>query len=173
MPSIGSITISDGPLPTYEAFLNVIPATSTANDIWAISGSATKTVKVNKIWISGTRASASQQEIRALKRNTANSGGTPTTATAVSCDSTSPAATAVVTVYTAAATTGNLVGYFRVLKHNIPTAIATFADQNQYVLDFKDNPVVLRGVGELLALSYFSQALTSVTININVEWTEE
>jgi hypothetical protein len=153
------------------AALAFVPAL-TATDIFTLTGSATKTIRITRIQISATQTTATANNIVLLKRSTANTGGTSTTLTATPLDSANAAATAVARSYTANPTVGTLVGNLRVDKLFIPTTTGS-----PTILDWKFGegcqPIYLRGVAQVLAVNLNSTTLAGNSFNIFIEWTEE
>jgi hypothetical protein len=172
------ITIStpvDGTKATYCASIIGLAAAATATDIFTITGSATKTIRVTRIKATATQTTGLQQNIVLLKRSTANTGGTSTTPTVVPIDSTNAAGTAVVRAYTVNPTTGTLVGNIRAEKILVPAAGTLVANPGA-LWDFGARPaqaVVLRGVAEVLAVNLNSTTMTGNNWNIDIEWSEE
>lgn len=174
---------SDGIWPTYSAAkVGLVPANS-ATDIFTITGSATKIVRVTRIEIVGTTTSATPAalDVLLLKRSTANTGGTSTgSPTPVSHDSSDGAATATVKSYTANPTTGTLVGTAirnQKLMLMLATYTATdFPPEDRIIWDFgsRGKAIVLRGTGEVLAINLNAVTPTATaSFNIAVEFTEE
>lgn len=166
---------------TYRASTIVpLAAAVTVNvPFFNILGSATKTITVKRITVSGmTLTAVGYFTINVEKLSTASSGGTSTTPVTVSLDSTNAAATAVVRAYTAAPTKGVLVGIiasWRALWQATTPAAAGVTDY--FTFNFGDmretKGVILRGVAQEIALT-FPVVLASVgTLAIDIEWTEE
>lgn len=173
----------DGQKASYSAAkLGLTPAAS-ATDIFTITGSSTKTVRITRIEITGTTsaATAAALDIVLLKRSTANTAGTSTAPTIVAHDSNDAAATATVAAYTANPTTGTLVGNFRNSKffQALATYTATdFPANDKLTWDFGgragEKALVLRGTGEVLAINLnATSASASASFDIAVEFTEE
>lgn len=167
-------------LPSYIVTAAGYTAYATPTDLICISGSATKTVAVTQLYLGIQSTSAAMQSIYFVKRSTANSGGTSTTPTPITYDSSRSAATAVVTVYTAAPTTGNAVGNVRVML-SLSTVLT--AAPNVFSLSAQgiptatrstpQTPIILRGTAESLCANYNGAALTSgFTATYGVEWVE-
>lgn len=158
---------------TYSSVaLNITPAT-TPTDMFTITGSATKTIRVQRISISGTQTTAAIRDILFIKRSTANSAGTSTTLTAVPHDSLSAAATATVRSYTANPTLGNTVGTVRVAKLLIAATSVAVAES---VFDWGPRygqSIVLRGTGEVFSINLNSITSTGGSFTFSIEWTEE
>lgn len=91
--------------PTYSATsVGLVPASS-ATDLFCISGSTTKTISIRKITIGGTASTAITTPFLIYQRSALGTGGTAATGLALPVATplspTDPAATAVVTAYTA------------------------------------------------------------------------
>lgn len=158
--------------PTYSTSIIGLTAASAATDIFTITGSATKTIKVKKISITGTQTTAGANNIVLLKRSTANSAGTATTPAIVPHDSNSAAATAVVRAYTANPTAGALVGNVRATKMLVPTITGAEAPV-EFTFGLEETQSLrLRGTGEVLALNLNGQTLLGNSFDIFIEWTE-
>lgn len=168
-------TSTDSGLATYSAgFVGLVPPAS-ATDIFTITGSATKTVRIKFIQMSASTTSGSGVafNLSIVKRSTANSGGTSTTATAVPHDSTSAAGTAVVRGYTANPTVGTLVGVVRATRTEAVTA-GTSRQIGEYTFSNKnDQSIVLRGTSEVLAVNLNGASVTGPVVGCSIEWTEE
>lgn len=163
-------------IETYSTAIVGLAVAATATDIYTITGSATRTVKVRRIKISATRTADAKTDILLIKRSTANSGGTSTTQTIVPHDSTNAGGTAVVRAYTAnPATLGTTVGTVRAQKQYIPVA-ASSQQESVVEWDFSlvaDQPIILRGTSEVLAINLNRQTITGPSFDISIEFTEE
>ncbi len=145
-----------------------------------IYGSATKTVRVQSITISGlTLTAVAYLNIGLRKYSTAVSGGTSTALTKVPLDSASAASTATnVNAYTAIPTAGTPVGDIssRRVMGQATTAAAAGIPQ---VVDFDLTPVgdgsavVLRGIAEGIGLVWLTAPATAVSMLVRIEYTEE
>lgn len=190
-----SITV-DGPLTDAQLRASAVPVTTVASaiatyaaatsnqasagsptDFFTITGSGTKTVKVSSIQFRGMNTAANGAFfLTAIKRSTANSGGTSATITAVPLDSANAAATAVVRAYTVNPTLGTTVGNLVAAVVDLDDATVTPAGIQMFVIDFSSmlgQPLVLRGTGEVLALSFGGTAISSLTHGTTIIWTEE
>lgn len=85
---------------TYRAAANFSPQVTGAVTVLSIQGSATKTVRIKRIGLSGVSTGAGQNVYLLQKTSALGAGGTTVTPTATPLDSASPAATAVVQHYT-------------------------------------------------------------------------
>lgn len=161
---------------TYRVAGTGYTAYATPTDLITISGSATKTVVVRLMTIQTQSTSAALQTFYLVKRSTADTGGTSTTPTPVAFNSSRPAPSAVVSLYTAAPTVGTSAGNVQItliasaVVTSAPGA-ATFTPATS-VTDFSE-PFILRGTGESLCLNYAGAALTpGFTATWFVEWEE-
>lgn len=160
-------------VPSYSAAAHNFGNSSTG-DILCVTGSATKAVRVKQIRASAIASAAVNSSLSVSVRSSLNTGGTPTTLTAVPNDSQNSTATAVVTAYATAPTAGTLVGRVRAQKLSIPTTSATAFAPNPAVFSFANNwdqPIVLRGATQALCLDVDSTA--GGNWELDVEWTEE
>lgn len=176
--SLGQVVIStpsDGIKNTYNAAILGIVPELLPTDIFTITGSATKTIRVVHFSVSGTKTSAGQIDIQLVKRSTANSGGTSTIITGVPNDSNNLPSTAVVRAYTANPITGTLVGVIEADKLFLPaTGSATDGGTKSYRWgDGPSQAIVLRGTNEVLAFNLNAITATGGSFNVNIEWTEE
>lgn len=175
----GTWTVSSVPSSSTKATYSAaatFTAVATPTDVFTITGSGTKTIKVSEIGINGTNTGNTNILINLIKRSSANSAGTPTTATAVPLDSSDAAATAVVRSYTTNPTLGTTVGSIRVDYAFFPTLASTNAGTS-IAHDFgvdNDKAPTLRGTSEVLAVNLSGVLITGTTsLSIDITWTEE
>jgi hypothetical protein len=174
----------DGQKWTYSAAkVGLVPAAS-ATDIFTITGSASKTVRVThiEIWATTTAATAAALDVLLLKRSTADTAGTSTgSPTPVPHDINAPAVSATVLSYTVNPTTGTLVGTAirnSKLFQTLATYTATdFPAPVGLIWDFGNRPgsaIVLRGITDVLAINLNGvSASAGALFDISAEWTEE
>lgn len=166
---------------TYRAstIIPLVAAVTVDVPIFNIIGSATKTVRVIKITVSGmTLTAVGYFTINVQKLSTASSGGTSTTLAAVPMDSADAAGTAVVKAYTVAPTRGNVVGTIASWRALWQATVAAAAGVTDYfTFYFGDLPetrgVTLRGVAQELALVFPVVLASAATLTVDIEWTEE
>lgn len=172
----------NGEKSTYRASsLDPFIAAVTADQpFFLIEGSASKTITIKRIAVSGlTLTAVAYLTVNVVKYSSAASGGTSTSAPMVPVDSNMPAATAAfVKYYTAAPTGGTIVGTLatsRTLAQSTTAAAAGLP--RDFVFDFGDMPetkgIVLRGVSQGLGLVWATAPATAVTLVVDIEWTEE
>lgn len=167
---------------TYYASGTAYTAYATPTDMLTLVGSATKTIIIISAIMQINTTAAGTQTLFFAKRSTANTGGTATNPTAIPLDSANSAATAVLSLYTAAPTPGTLVG--NVGLANSTTTIVTsgggvftfsstgIKDAPRLIGDFRQ-PVTLRGVAESFSMNWAGAALpTGFTATWQIEWIE-
>ena len=164
---------------TYSASAtNFVPPAS-ATDVFTITGSATKTIKINDFGFSSTTTAGSgiALGISFIKRSTADSGGTSVTATNVPHDSANAAATAVVRHYTANPTLGTSVGSIRSRRIIVPAAgsngSGTAGGSEEEFNVRPGQPIILRGVTEQFCINLNGTSITGPVSAAFVEWVEE
>lgn len=165
---------------TYSAATGSFTPVVSPTDVFQIYGSATKTVKILKIYAHYAVSSGNTPWVSYLiKRSAANSSGTPTTATNIPLDSNNAAATAVVKHYTTNPTLGTAVGNISIvpLAPTSHTGVTASAPAGAAIFDSDKfgQPLVLRGTAEGLVVNYnsTSQPNTSTYVGFSVIWTEE
>ena len=175
-PSLTASGLVVRPLPfetiTYAAVATGFVAAASPTDVFTITGSATKTIRINRIIISGTTTSGSPIKItiNLIKRSSANTGGTLVNDLEVPYDSLSPAATANVAHYTAnPSALGTSLGTVR----STTTSIQQSGLAEIIIWDFKDErPLILRGTSEILTVNFGGTTVTGPIFSITVEWAE-
>ena len=160
--------------PTYRASA-VVTTAANATDIFNIRGSATRVITVTEIECSGIATTAGVANISVIRRSTANSGGTSTTMTNVPMSSSSAAATATVTSYTANPTVGNIVGNIGSKVVGLP--LATGAGGGGVTWNFVNSgfttPIVLQGTAQSISVSGNGVTLApGATLGCTIAWTE-
>ena len=176
---IVTVTPGDGTKATYAASASgIVPAAATT-DVFTITGSATKTIRITAITISCTTTAGSgfSANLTMVRRSTANTGGTSTTITAGSHDTNNAAATAVVRSYTAnPSALGTANGVIRAHRFSISTAGGAGNIGPLNLWEFGSRPaqaIVLRGTSDMLAINLGGVTITSPILSASVEWTEE
>lgn len=156
---------------TYSASANIAAAAS-ATDIAILPGSATTTVFVTKVIISGIQTTGGLADVLLIKRSTANTGGTSAAMTPIPHDANDAAAVAAPLSYTANPTPGTAVGTFR--RGYTPVGAATAVVNPLIVFDFGDKgrPITLRGIAQGLAVNLNGVTLTGGTFDVVFEWFE-
>lgn len=174
--SVVSVQQTDNVTPTYSASGIAFVVAAAATDVFVIRGSATKIIKITRIEFAVTTTAGSGGLISAswVKRSSANTGGTSSTAVNTPHDSNNPAATALVTLYTAnPSALGTNVGTIRSIRAE---AYNTSIAPTYTIWSFGDRPgqsIYLRGIGQYLALNFGGATITGNITCVNIEWTEE
>lgn len=164
----------DGYKASYSAGAVAIAPAATATDVFVISGSASKTVRVTRISASCTSTAGLTVNAAIIKRSSADTGGTSAAVTAAPMDSADGAATASVLSYTAnPGALGTAVGNVRTFKLFSPTATTFQTFQEMLFGNTTGQAVVLRGVAQQLAINLSATTITGGSCNFYTEWTEE
>jgi hypothetical protein len=156
----------------YSACATAFVPPATATDIFTITGSATKTIRIDRIIISGTTTSgtAIKVTLSVVKRSTVDTGGTHTAQIAVPYNSTSPAASATVDSYTVNPTAlGTSIGVIRAVTTSV--SAAGLAQIIEWDFD-AERPLFLIGTTQQLAINLNSTSVTGPVFSISVEWSE-
>jgi len=173
----GAFALNDGLKATYSASITALASAASCTDLFTITGSATKTVRITRLEISGQATTAAAVQIVLLVRSAANLTGTSTAPTLVPHDSASAAATAVVKAYTVnPGTLGTLVGNIKVAYVFLAAPATATVGSEPLFLDFGVRPsqaIVLRGTSQVLAINLNAATVTGGAFDINIEFTEE
>jgi len=167
----------DGIKPTYSAtcFGNMA---SSPTDVATLYGSATKTIRVIRVFLSlsQTTAGTPAGAPALFKRSSVNTGGTSTVPAIVSHDSADAAATATPRSYTANPTSlGTFVGMFW-NSFVFAGAPSTASASTQVELKFGELPgkaIVLRGVAQGIVINFAGITVSGGIYLVTFEWTEE
>jgi hypothetical protein len=166
---------------TYRAAFASL-ATYTVNagtngDLITLLGSASKTVKIHKVLISGNGSTAQQGSVNLILRSTADTGGTSSPIAAVPLDSSNAAATAVARSYTSAPIQGTAVGTLASIRKLFPLASSATLSGDVALFDsFREHvqPITLRGNSEQLCINLSNTSGNfAPTLSGFIEFTEE
>lgn len=159
----------------YAAGTAAFTLAASATDIFELLGSASKTVKLLRLELSGVQTAAGIVTVNLIKRGAADSGGTAVNATIVPLDSSNAAGTAVARHYTANPTINNTVGNIVARKVLIPAAASVASNINNLLFDALafGQPIVLRGAAESLAINLGGVTVTGGSAHVSALWTEE
>lgn len=175
--SYGEVQLAPSYKTTYAASSPTYTAVASTTDVFTINGSASKTVKVLKIFAEATGAGTNSfNSYYLIKRSAADTGGTSTAVTAVPLDSANAAATATPKRWTAnPGALGASVG--QVEYSTIWTSLANSgtAPFHQAIFDADKfgQAIVLRGTAETLAVNCNGATPNSTTVQFTIVWTEE
>lgn len=171
-----------GQKATCSAGLTIRTATAAGTEpFFTICGSATKTLRVQRFYLSGSVATAAVRgDVILKKTSTSTSDGTPTALTQTPHDSSSPACTAnLANYYTVLATPGTAVGVIGSRFGNLPITATIVATDNlaDFLWEFPDGAeveaVVLRGTAQCLEANFGTTTTNAPTLLLYVKWTEE
>lgn len=176
---IGSVNLNVKGTYRASTIIPLVAAVTVNVPFFNIIGSATKTVTIKRISVSGmTLTAVGYFTINAEKLSAASTGGTSTTLVATTLDTNNAAVTAIVKAYTVAPSKGALVGTLKSYRAlwQATTAVGT-SPTDKYNFDFGDingsGGVVLRGVAQELALTFPVVLASAGTLAVDIEWTEE
>lgn len=184
LPNVGSTldittALPSAPASTFGSFVAAsAPFTpgATPQDVFTITGSATRLVQVLKFAITTVQTTAGMNAWAVVKRSSANTGGTSAPVTRVPLDDAYPAATATVLQYTANSTGGGtLIGNVWTGRVASPAiATASGGDFEKSILNGgMMQPVRLTGITDVLAWNFGGVALPSgLSVQACVWWTE-
>ena len=171
---------------TYSAaFFGLTPAAS-ATDFLCISGSTTKTVRIQNIKLTGTAGTKVTTPIVLLSRVSLDTGGTAATTTANPANTiakrltTDPTASAVPISYTANPTLVDTSPTYLDAQNMFFGVSGTDATSVPLVFDFgKDNedlirePTILQGVTRQICANLNAVSVSTGSISGSITWTEE
>ena len=192
VPQTGVVCIQESIVPSYAASTVNLATASTATDIACLTGSASRTVRLQRVVLSGVAGTAINVPMFVAKRASADTGGTSPTTIATglpvvfAMDSTFAAPTATVVAYTANPTI-NDANWTTALANIVTAATVPFAatgtliGQAATVIDFSVtqsvSPPVLRGVAQQICISMNTSGQTVSTpsgglVSVSWLWTE-
>lgn len=180
VPQPGMGCASEPTIATYGATsVGLVPA-STATDVFCLTGSASKVIRVQRLRLSGSAGTLVNVPVTVLKRASANSGGTLATTTALPVayplDSTNVAATATLSAWTANPTLNDSSpGILAAATLGLSTTGTTLSGTG-VLFDWESRnfmqAVTLRGVAQQMCVNLNAVSVSSGVVNINVAWTE-
>jgi len=165
-PASAIVTASPLRRATYSASITGLTPAASATDFFSLTGSASVTVRVNRVTCSGISTAAATKSIEAVKRTTANTGGTSSAPTSAKHDVNDPTASATILAYTANPTTGTSSAP-TIVKHDVndPTASAT-------ILAYTANPTTGTSAGAIrTGFLSTNTAATSAFASAPLDWT--
>jgi hypothetical protein len=172
--STGALSVNtEGRKASYSAaIVNLVPGT-TPTDIFTISGSATRIIRITRISLTANQTIAGNRNLIILKRSTLNTGGTSTLLTNVSHDSLNLASTAIVRAYTVNPTLGTLVGNLRTRRVYIGSVNL---NSDEFIIEpgsRNAQSFILRSVNEMISINLNGVTTAGGNFAINIEFTEE
>ncbi len=175
-PGTTGVTLvnTEGNKATCSAGVIAFTPVATPTDFAGIIGSATKTVRVQRIVLTGLSTAVTSVATQLIKRSTADTGSTPVDLTQVPNDSNNAACTAVFRTYTTTnPTTGTPLANVRAQYINLNVT----GSAGTIIWDFSrnnDQALVLRGVAQGLFLNWNGVAVPAGTVmTMEFEVTEE
>lgn len=183
VPQVGLIT-SILKKSTYSSVALALPPAASATDIACIAGSATKTVVVRRVSISGTAGTLVTAPFTLVRRASVDSGGTAATTTAnwanniAKHDTLSGAATATLISYAANPTINDTSPtYLRSDELTLPvtsagTVVRPLIWEPDIPFTFAQG-YVLRGVAQQLCINLNAVSVSSGLLHASITWTEE
>lgn len=184
VPSTGNIANFVARTTYSAAFIGLVPPAS-ATDTICLAGSATKTVKLMQIRLSGTAGTLVTLPVTLVRRASVATGGTAASTTAnpantISArDTTSPTATAVPISYTAVPTiTDSSPTYLDSASLTLPVTSAGTVTMPMVLEYGRDvgallQSPTLRGIAQQLCLNLNTISVSSGVLNGTITWTEE
>lgn len=178
----GMSCLSEPAIATFGAAgYGIVPASS-ATDVACITGSATKTVRVQSVRVSGTAGTLITLPVILTKHTVANTGGTAaattalpvpvsfdtTTATTASASATTTAYTANPTVDATALIIDGMVASFNVTSALVNGSQANFDYRNR---TYSEAPT-LRGIAQQLCVNLGGISVSSGLLAVAFTWTE-
>lgn len=180
VPVPGITCPSEPIVTTYGATgVGIVPA-STATDLACITGSATKTIRLQYVRVSGSSGTLINVPITLVKRASADTGGTAALTTALpvpySLDSANAAASATTIAYTANPTiVDSSPG---ILDNDIVvfSTTGTASSNGAIVFDYTGRNYmqapILRGIAQQLCVNLNATTVSTGLVNITFRWTE-
>lgn len=161
--------------PTYSATQLMAMTSTAAGDVCALSGSATKTIRVRRVIVGGVTTVAESNPVAFVKRTgTYTGGGSQMTKVAYS---TTYAASGVTAEYWlgTAPTAATLVGYLADVYVGFATAATASGASFGAAYDFGKlaAPVFLRGTSQWLAVNFNGVNYNAANLTCTFEWTED
>lgn len=170
---------------TYSSVTLALPPAASATDIACIAGSASKTIKVAQITISGTAGTLVSAPVTLLRRASADTGGTAATTTAnwasniSKHDTSGGTAAATLISYSANPTiVDTSPTYVRSSYVTFPVTtagvtITPLVWRFGYSVTDADQPLTLRGAAEQACINLNAVSVSSGLLHIHITWTEE
>jgi hypothetical protein len=167
---------------TFRASATFTPYATSAIALFQIKGSATKTVRVKRVLVSGAATALADTLFRMTLLSASGTGGTAVTPTIAKLDSASSTATAVVTHWTTAAqsagTVTSVLSHWRQFIATVTTPATAYTNPQQVVFPeagMLGQAIVLRGTSEFLQVENLNGGnLGAATVlEYVIEWVED
>ncbi len=167
---------------TYSASSVALVTAASATDVFCISGSATKNIRILGTHISGIATTAISVPIQVMKRASLDTGGTAATGVALPVaapsDSSEPAPTAVLTAYTANPTINDSSpGIIRTQYESFPLTTSFLYPApfyfGTYIDNFAQSVNILKNTTQQVCINFNGVTVSGPSISIDMEWTED
>lgn len=165
----------EGTKATYSVAVTGLVPVLTAQDIFTLDASASKTVRLLQAQVVCTGTAASVP-VSLVRRSTLDSAGTAQVLTITPNDSTDAAATAVAKTWTANPTAGTLTGALRSTTMSVNAAAAVnppTAAGWSFGINLDKAMLLAKGTTQELALNFNGTTITSGLCTVTAEWSEE
>lgn len=184
VPQVGVI-YATGVKSTYRAVsIGLVPAAS-ATDVFCITGSASRTIRIAGFRLQGVAGTLTTVPVVVLRRASVDTGGTAATTianpanTIGKADTQNSAATATLIAYTANPTIVDASPTY-LSAGNLTTATVS-TGTNAPILEFVfganlpqfTQQLTLRGISDQVCLNLQASSISSGVVNIQAAWTEE
>lgn len=182
VPQVG-INCANVRVNTYVGqIIDAVPAAA-ATDFYCVDASASKTVTIRRVRLSGTATSAANVPLTLIRRNTLDSGGTTGTLYTTSNNPANPTATATTVYYTANPTINDSTSHQTIRATELTLGSATLtAGELPAVLDWElgtpvdaydQGAVLTKGSTQQFCLNWGGATTAGNAVYGYVEWTEE
>lgn len=183
VPQPGIVCAQDSVVASYSVTsIGIVPAAA-PTDIFCLTGSATRTVRVKQVRVTGTAGTAINITTYLMKHTVANTGGTAASTeatglpTIVQTDSSLAAVSATATAYTANPTIDATRTFFSAQTMLLPvTSTAVTAAPALWLFDPPSSfaPPALRGIAQQLCVNYNAVTTpSSGVVSVNMIFTEQ
>lgn len=173
----------DSTRPTYRASASFTPFGTADLTLLSIQGSATKTIRITRILMTGSSTALGSTLFGLQRTSTIGAGGTAVSPTVAKLDTNSAAATAVVKHFTTAAQSqgtavGGLLSSFQLFTTTVTTPTVAWAEaqtifpEKGYVAG---QAIVLRGTADFLEVQNLNggNVKAGSILQYMVEWVED
>jgi len=157
---------------TYGAAISGLTVAPAATDVFTISGSANKKIKIVSFTISGLRSTAANISVHLVKRSTLNSGAS-ISLTNVPFDSSDSSSDATVVYYTTNPILGTLVGIIAASKLFMPATTTAFNMPLKFNFSETDKQPLLLTSNESISINLNGATIAGSNFDIFVQWVEE
>jgi hypothetical protein len=179
LSTFGNVRVQNAPVDgvkaTYCAVTKNLSPAASATDIFVITGSASKTVRITRLVVSATQTTASQVYLGLDLGSTADTGGTSAAVNATKLNSSNPAASATVASYSANPTKGSssTIWASTIFVPALSTTSYAAPTEIRFGGPSPEQAVVLQGTAQQLAVNLNGSTVTGGSYDIAVYWTEE